>query len=122
MDAATRQLVRKRASLRCEYCHLPQSAIDAAFHIEHIVARQHGGDDDSQNLALACDRCNLAKGPNLSGIDPQSGIMAALFHPRHQAWEDHFELIGSEIAGRTPTGRCDGVTAANECATPSPLA
>jgi 5-methylcytosine-specific restriction endonuclease McrA len=27
------------------------------------------------NLALACHRCNLRKGPNLTGIDPMSGEM-----------------------------------------------
>jgi len=59
MDSAVRELVRGRAKNRCEYCRLPQSAVlFAPFHIEHIVARQHGGGDDPSNLALACDGCN----------------------------------------------------------------
>jgi 5-methylcytosine-specific restriction endonuclease McrA len=57
IDIATRRLVRERARGRCEYCRLPQSAVDAAFHVEHIVPRQHHGPDDADNLALACDRC-----------------------------------------------------------------
>jgi len=30
--------------------------------LEHIVPRCHGGDDDVENLALACARCNHLKG------------------------------------------------------------
>ena len=29
-----------------------------AYHVGHIVARQHGGTDESENLALACYHCN----------------------------------------------------------------
>ncbi len=55
MEAALRELVRRRASHRCEYCFLPQaSALFLTFHIDHITARQHGGDDDATILALAC--------------------------------------------------------------------
>src|SRR5437016_3905081 len=38
------------------------------FHVEHIVARQHGGSDTVENLALACPECNRHKGTNLTGI------------------------------------------------------
>lgn len=68
MDAAARKLVRERAGNRCEYCLLGQEDSDLTHHIEHIVARQHGGSDDVDDLALACHRCNLCKGPNLSGV------------------------------------------------------
>ena len=62
MDAATREFVRGRASGRCEYCGLPQSAVPFfTFHIEHIRARQHQGSDDPSNLALACPDCNAKK-------------------------------------------------------------
>ena len=70
MDAATRELVRRRAGNRCEYCLLRQEDCEILHHIEHIVARQHGGSHDDGNLAPACHRCNLRKGPNLTGIDP----------------------------------------------------
>ena len=73
MDASTRQLVRQRAGSRCEYCRLPENAVDVPFHVEHIIARRHGGSDDPSNLCLACDRCNLHKGPNLNSIDPDTG-------------------------------------------------
>ena len=58
MDVATRRLVRERARDRCEYCRLPQAAVQATFHVEHIIAKQHVVDDAPSNLALACDRCN----------------------------------------------------------------
>lgn len=48
---------------------MPQSALDATFHVEHIVARQHQGTDEDSNLALACDRCNFLKGTNLASVD-----------------------------------------------------
>jgi hypothetical protein len=105
VDATTRRFVVNRAQSRCEYCQLPQSAVELQFHVEHITARQHGGGDDLDNLCLACDRCNLHKGPNLSGIDPQSQVIVALFNPRRDEWNSHFQLIGGEIVGRTPSGR-----------------
>ncbi len=105
MDAATRELVRQRAGNRCEYCLLRQEQSGLSHHIEHIVAKQHGGSDDPGNLALACNRCNASKGPNLTGIDAASNEVVSLFHPRWDVWTDHFEFSGPRIAGLTPTGR-----------------
>ncbi len=87
MDAATSQLVRQRAGNRCEYCHLPQDFSDLRFHVEHIVPRQHRGADNLDNLALACPECNLHKGTNLTGIDPDTNQVTPLFHPRRDKWE-----------------------------------
>jgi len=85
MEASLRELVRRRATHRCEYCHLPQAAAPfLTFHIEHIRARQHGGDDDSSNLALACPDCNAHKGPNLTSVDPETEQVVALFNPRQE--------------------------------------
>ena len=54
MDAATRNLVRRRAGDRCEYCGLHQDLSPlAALQIEHVRPRKHGGTDDPDNLALA---------------------------------------------------------------------
>ncbi|MGO9257982.1 MAG: HNH endonuclease [Bryobacteraceae bacterium] len=57
--------VRRRAGGRCEHCRLPQSAFRRAFHIEHIVARQHGGLTAVDNLALACWELQSEKGSQL---------------------------------------------------------
>jgi 5-methylcytosine-specific restriction endonuclease McrA len=83
MDASTRELVRHRAGNRREYCGAVEGLpARIRFHVEHIVARQHGGGDSLENLALACHLCNAHKGPNLSGIDPATGRVAPLYHPR----------------------------------------
>ena len=106
MDEALRQFIRERASHRCEYCHLRQDGEPFfAYHVEHIVARQHGGGDDIGNLAFACYHCNLHKGPNLTGLDRESGALVRLFHPRQDQWDEHFERNGVVIVGRTAIGR-----------------
>ena len=105
MDAATRESVRRRAGNRCEYCLLRQEHSDLTHHIEHIVAKQHGGGDDVNNLALACHRCNLREGPNLTAVDTVSGEIVSLFHPRRDRWDEHFLLRGIRIEGKTPVGR-----------------
>jgi hypothetical protein len=109
MDAALRRLVRERATDRCEYCRVRQED-DAlfSFHIEHIIARQHGGLDDEANLALACYHCNRHKGPNLAALDPETNQMTRLFDPRRDIWDEHFRIVGAVITGRTPVGRATG--------------
>jgi hypothetical protein len=106
MDDATRDFVQQRAGDRCEYCLLPQDAIPwVAFHVEHVIARQHRGSNEIDNLALACARCNAYKGPNLSSIDPDTGEVVTLFHPRRDAWREHFAMKAGLVAGITPSGR-----------------
>jgi len=105
MDATTRDLVRRRADNRCEYCLLRQEHSELTHHIEHIIAKQHGGGDDVDNLALACHRCNLRKGPNLTGVDPITGELVPLFHPRRDRWAEHFLFHSVRIQGITPAGR-----------------
>ena len=97
--------VRMLAGDACEYGHLPQSASRLRFVLDHVIARQHGGERALHNLALACGRCNRHKGPNISGIDPQSRVMTGLFHPRQDAWSDHFKWDDVTLVGLTPIGR-----------------
>ena len=106
MAESLRNIVRQRAGNRCEYCHLRYDHFDVVeFHVEHIIARQHGGTDDPLNLAFACGRCNRTKGPNLSSLDSDTGNMVRLFHPRSDTWVHHFSLRGALIVGLTPEGR-----------------
>ena len=49
--------------------------------------------------------CNLHKSPNVTGIDPGTGKIVALFHPRHDELAEHFRFQGLCIEGRTPSGR-----------------
>jgi 5-methylcytosine-specific restriction endonuclease McrA len=103
--ASIRAAVVERAAHCCEYCLLPQADHCWPFHVEHIVPRQHVGDDSLENLALACPRCNRFKGPNLTAIDPRTGRITHLFNPRKQIWLDHFQLVGHTIEGLTQLGR-----------------
>lgn len=34
-----------------------------------------------------------------------TGELAPLYNPRLQHWDEHFELVGDEIIGKTPIGR-----------------
>jgi hypothetical protein len=106
MDAAERAFIAARAGYRCEYCRLPNQHQNLVpFHVEHIIARQHHGDDSPENLAFACHRCNLHKGTNLVGRDPETGKVTPLFRPRKQQWHDHFRMGKGEIIGLTAVGR-----------------
>ena len=103
MDAALRTLVAQRAGHRCEYCRIPEQFVPVAFHVEHIIPKQHGGSDDPDNLCYSCSRCNWSKGPNLTGIT--GGQIVPLFDPRHHAWDDHFTWQRPRLVGLTPTGQ-----------------
>ena len=106
MDAETRAAVRERAGHCCEYCQLRQ--VDSPLiplQIEHIIPRKHGGLDTLDNLALACAECNLHKGSNLTGIDPDTSQITRLFDPRQDTWLEHFQRIGPRIVGLTAIGR-----------------
>ena len=108
MDARTRELVRRRAGQRCEYCHISERAVPyLVFHVDHIIAKQHLDEvsDDPQGLAWACSECNYHKGPNLVSIDPETNEQAPIFNPRSQEWESHFVVQDGRIVGATPSGR-----------------
>lgn len=63
ISAQVRAQVRVRAQNACEYCHLHQDDSPlAALHVAHITPKIHGGNDDIDNLALACIDCKLHKG------------------------------------------------------------
>lgn len=81
MDAIARDFVRQRAGDRCEYCRLQQQFSRLIHHVE------------------------LHKGPNLTGIDPQTQTIAPLFHPRRDHWAEHFVFDGLRIEGISATGR-----------------
>ncbi|CAA9408255.1 MAG: hypothetical protein AVDCRST_MAG64-2136 [uncultured Phycisphaerae bacterium] len=63
------------------------------------------------NLALACNMCNLHKGPNVGGIDTSTGQLVRLFNPRTDVWAEHFGRRDAEIAGLTGVGRVSVHTA-----------
>jgi hypothetical protein len=103
MDARLRAFVRERAGRGCEYRRLHEDDADfLAFHVEHIVAKQHGGTVNPDHLCYACAECNWAKGPNLSGM--LGGKLYPLFNPRTQKWARHFYWDHTTLVGKTKTG------------------
>src|SRR3954452_11681727 len=97
--------VRERAENRCEYCKIPASISEFTFPIDHIIAQQHHGKTTSENLALSCPHDNFHKGPNIAGLDPETGRLTRLFNPRRQRWSTHFAWDGPLLVGKTAVGR-----------------
>ncbi|HEY9606316.1 MAG TPA: HNH endonuclease [Allocoleopsis sp.] len=75
--------------------------------MDHLLPQSLGGSDESDNLALACRRCNERRYNFTVGIDPETQATSPLFNPRQQQWSDHFiwTADGTRILGTTPTGR-----------------
>jgi hypothetical protein len=42
MDKAVHKTVRVRAGHRCEYCRFPEAFAELPFHLDHVIAQQHG--------------------------------------------------------------------------------
>lgn len=102
--AELRAAVKKRARGRCEYCGIPDSATLFAHEADHIIAEQHQGLTDFENLALACFHCNRHKGPNIATINPRTGEIIRLFNPRTDRWMDHFRFNGAKIVPQSDMG------------------
>ncbi len=87
-----------------EYCLTCRDTIGQTMHVEHI---DPNGDDDPENLCLACPTCNLSKSRATSALDPLTGMTVPLFHPRRQQWQEHFRWVENarRVQGLTPTGR-----------------
>lgn len=107
MDSRLVAAVRARAGNRCEYCLIPAGQTLAPFHVDHVIALQHGGPTAPGNLAYACPNCNEFKGPNLASLDRVTSRtkLVRLFNPRQHRWNYHFSIDGPLVIGRTPIGR-----------------
>lgn len=105
ISAALRREVRERARERCEYCLLAESNSFFPHEPDHLIAKKHGGETVSENLALACLDCNRFKGSDVASIDVVTGRLVGLFNPRLQRWSDHFRLEGGRIVPFTEVGR-----------------
>ncbi|MFE6404774.1 HNH endonuclease [Streptomyces alboflavus] len=49
----------------CRWCGVAPSTT-----VDHIIPRKHGGDDRRENLAGACEPCNLARGAGVGDASP----------------------------------------------------
>lgn len=106
-----RELVTARAKGLCEYCQTAQ-AIVIEMEIDHIIPESVGGQTVEQNLCLSCAGCNGFKHNALTGVDPETNQTVALYNPRTQNWDDHFQwskdstiLIGMTACGRATVAR-----------------
>src|SRR6476469_893914 len=87
---ALRRQVANRARGCCEYCRSQERFAMQSFSAEHIQPRSRKGATTLANLAWACQGCNNHKHNRSSALDPVTGVIVRLFHPRRQRWADHF--------------------------------
>lgn len=107
VTAQQKRTVIDRAKGCCEYCYSQLYFTNHSFSIEHIIPKSQGGESHLDNLALSCQSCNNHKYTKTEGIDPLSGRIAPLYHPRHHQWQAHFAWNDdcTLIIGLTPIGR-----------------
>ncbi|KAF0178122.1 MAG: restriction endonuclease [Limisphaerales bacterium] len=105
IPASLRRQVVDRAGGRCEYCGLSQAGQEARFHVDHVTPVAASGSTALENLALARVSCSLRKGAREETVDPATGKLVRLFHPRRDAWLVHFAWDGLHVTGLTPVGR-----------------
>lgn len=101
---ALKELVRERASNRCEYCGYPEALAFYSHHIDHVVSEKHGGETHEGNLALACRSCNLNKGSDVATLIDNERTPIRLYHPRFDQWRNHFVLNRDSIQPLTRIG------------------
>ncbi len=102
-----RRSVFERADGCCEYCLSQVNYSPSPFAAEHILPRHRGGTNRLDNLALSCQGCNNHKFTATEALDPSSGFVVLLYHPRQDNWNEHFGWSEDflTIVGRTPIGR-----------------
>ena len=102
-----RQQIIRSADYRCEYCKSSVQITGTPLVIDHIQAQSLGGNDNEENLAAACYRCNLMKGIKQQGYDLETEQQVVLFNPRIHFWNEHFAWIegGRKMMGSTAIGR-----------------
>lgn len=105
IPAELRRFVHGRTDGCCEYCLLGEHFTYFTYEIDHVYAEKHGGETIENNLCLSCSDCNRHKGSDLCSLDPETGDVVTLFHPRRDKWVEHFRLNGAQIEGISPHGR-----------------
>lgn len=107
LPAKLKEAVAQRSGGCCEYCWSQSRFSPDPFSVEHILPRSKGGTDQIDNLAFSCQGCNNRKYNHVEGRDPINGNLVPLYHPRRQAWTNHFAWNEDFTLGigLTPTGR-----------------
>jgi hypothetical protein len=68
-----------------------------SHHIDHIIPEKQGGPTLSENLAYACQQCNIRKGGSVVAFSYEWRQSTPLFDPRNQEWEHHFLISSSGL-------------------------
>ena len=107
IPAELRRMVVARARNRCEYCRYPGRYAPQTPPLDHILPREAGGLTTADNLAESCSGCNGHKATRTTALDPVTGLVVPLFHPRQQRWDEHFAWSEDSLRliGLTPVGR-----------------
>ena len=107
ISKSLRQQVINEASYRCEYCRTSSRLTGMPLVMDHILPSSLGGNDERENLAACCYRCNEFKGAKITANDPVTNESVSLFNARLQRWLDHFQWAngGTHIIGITAIGR-----------------
>ena len=105
IKASLRKQVYKRAKGCCEYCLIPDIAAFAPHEVDHVIAEKHGGLTKADNLALSCALCNKHKGSDLTSIDPETGDIVPLYHPRKDQWCEHFQIKDAKFIALSSKAR-----------------
>ncbi|MDB6139825.1 MAG: restriction endonuclease [Verrucomicrobiaceae bacterium] len=97
VSARLRRQIVERATALCEYCLIHQDDMHFTFQVDHIISRKQRGPTSAANLALACLRCNVAKGTDVGALIGRPRRLIRLYHPRQDRWADHFRLAAARI-------------------------
>ena len=89
----------------CEFCHIPEGILP--LHVLNLPRQKKDTPNALQNYCVICEHCYKAKGNRVEGVDPRSGKIIPLFHPRKDIWKQHFswEIDHITIKGLTIVGR-----------------
>jgi hypothetical protein len=104
VNPGLRRQVAERAYHVCEYCLIHEDDTFWGFETDHIISRKHEGPTILENLAWTCACCNRNKGTDVGTVVEPCGGFTRLFHPRRDAWTEHFVLHQVEIEGLNDVG------------------
>jgi hypothetical protein len=103
-NPSLRQQVAERAYHVCEYCLIHEDDVFWGFETDHVISRKHDGPTSLDNLAWTCACCNRNKGTDVGTVVGNPARLTRLFHPRRDAWAQHFVLQQVEIDGLSDIG------------------
>lgn len=105
ISSKLRNKVQKRALAICEYCLMHEDLLMFSPQVDHIISVKHGGDNDFENLAFCCIRCNRNKGTDLGSILQEKTNIIRFYNPRVDKWSEHFKIKDAKIIPLSEIGQ-----------------